>query len=108
MTIPTKAEEIAILLQAAEKLGPGSYCGAWLREVAENVQSDIRADMPPSPTISAWRKHCAEIEATAKERANDILSAAYDKAAEREGNAYRQVECAASALRACVRKLEGN
>jgi hypothetical protein len=108
MIIPSKSEEIAILLQAAEKLGPDSYCGAWLKEVAQNVEADIRADMPPSPTISAWRKYCAEIEATAKERANDILSAAIDDANKRVDKARREVEYATSTLRACVRKLEGN
>ena len=101
----TKAEEIEAIRELAARLGPDAYCGPWLAEVADMVESDIRADMHPTPTLSATRRFCDEVIATAKERADGITSAAYDRAAEREGNVHRQIESAASALRTALKNL---
>ena len=101
----TKQEEIDLLRQTAAELGKDSYCGPWLAEVADHVESDIRADMLPVPTVGAWRRYCGEMQAEAKDRADGIIAAATDKAREREGKAHREVEAAATALRAALRTL---
>ena len=103
----TKQEEIDLLRQTAAELGKDSYCGGWLAEVADQVESDIREDMLPVPTTGAWRRYCAEMQAEAKDRAYGIIAAATDKARKREAQAHREVEAAASSLRAVLRMLEG-
>lgn len=34
----SKSEEIQILTECADSLGPESYCGAWLREQTQVVE----------------------------------------------------------------------
>jgi hypothetical protein len=101
----TKQEEIQVLHDAAARLGLGSYCGPWLLEVIAAVERDIRADLPPIPTIDAWRRECAAMEATAKEQAAEIVATAKDRAAKREDEASRHVEHASSTLRDALRAL---
>lgn len=101
----TKAEEIALLRQTAAQLGKDSYCGPWLAEVADQVEKDIAADLPPVPSVDAWRRFCAEMQADAKDRADGLIASAMDKAREREGKAQREIEAAASSLRAALRML---
>lgn len=101
----TKAEEIELLKRTAAELGPDSYCGAWLAEVADHVERDIAADLPPVPSVDAWRRYCVEMQADAKDRADGILAAATDKARDREAKASREIEAAASSLRAALRVL---
>lgn len=101
----TKSEEIALLRRTAAELGKDSYCGAWLAEVADHVERDIAADLPPVPSVDAWRRYCLEMQAEAKDRADGIISAAMDKARDREAKACREVEAAASSLRAALRTL---
>lgn len=101
----TKFEEIALLRQTAAELGKDSYCGAWLAEVADHVEKDIAADLPPVPSVDAWRRYCLEMQADVMHWADGIISAAMDKARDRETKAHREVEAVASSLRAALRTL---
>ena len=94
-----------MLRDAAARLGASSYCGPWLLEVIAAVERDIRADLPPIPTIDMWRRECAAMEAQAKEQAADIVARAKDRATKREGEASRHVEHASSTLRDALRAL---
>jgi hypothetical protein len=43
-TQPTKSEEIAILTEAASRLGANSYCGPWLTSILPFIEREIRSD----------------------------------------------------------------
>ena len=53
-----KSQEIGILRDASAKLGPNSYCGPWLAGVISEVESEIRSDFMPSPTLAATQRQC--------------------------------------------------
>jgi hypothetical protein len=101
----TKQEEIQILRDAAARLGLESYCGPWLLEVIAAVERDIRADLPPIPTIDAWRRECAAMEAQAKERAAEIVATAKERATKREDEADKHIAHAESVLRDALRAM---
>lgn len=70
----TKSEEIQILREAAAKLGSQSYCGPWLAEQIQFIESDIRSDCPPSPTLREAEERAAGIVALARAREAEILA----------------------------------
>jgi hypothetical protein len=77
--IPSKAEEIAILRETAERLGPHSYCANWLREMIPFVESDIRGDMAPNTTMAetlALRHSIISDAKEAREQADKVLAQA--------------------------------
>lgn len=58
----TKAKELAILKEAAEKLGPNSVFGPWLTEQLVTMESDLKSDMIyGTTTFSEARRLCAEM-----------------------------------------------
>lgn len=109
----TKNEELQILREAAEKLGPDSYCGPWLRTVIPIIERDIRSDNPPDPITH--RQYAAQIMAEAEEvlrRAKadaDIVMHAAKKKLEEAGSirltASRAVAQANRDLEKLVRSL---
>ena len=48
----TKNQEIAFLRATADKLGPDSYLGPWLRQVLPELEAIIRSDNLPQITIA--------------------------------------------------------
>ncbi len=68
----TKHEELEVLRDAVKRLGPDSYCGPWLDSVLGAVERDIKADLPPMPTVDATRKYCADMVADAKLKATAV------------------------------------
>ena len=58
----TKSEELAILRDAAERLGPDSYCGPWLAEQLELVERDMLADLAPAPVWGELRADRADLD----------------------------------------------
>jgi cell division septum initiation protein DivIVA len=70
----TKSEEIQILREAAAKLGSQSYCGPWLAEQIQFIESDIRSDYTPSPTLRESEERAAGIVAIARAREADIVA----------------------------------
>lgn len=59
----SKAAEIEILEQAADRLGMDSYCGRALKELIPSIERDMRSDLCPTPMaeIGAARVALAEI-----------------------------------------------
>lgn len=80
----TPAMELAILAEAADKLGPNSYCGAWLREQLPFIEQDIRADMLPGIRSMNLRDHVAAVAQAAKDAKVIIEEARLDAARIRE------------------------
>ncbi len=80
----SKSEEIQILTAAADSLGSGSYCGAWLREQIPFIESDIRSDFAPgilaSASIQDCARRCAEMRADATRERDKIISDARKEA----------------------------
>lgn len=106
----TKSDEIAILRDTVQRLGPNSYCGPWLADQLQQIEADMRSDLSPQPS---WResrqrldrewadmKSCVKVleETVAGECARRL------KAADDEIRA--QFARARSVLRDCADKLE--
>lgn len=70
---PTKEEEIAILRDAANKLGAQSYCGPWLAQQLQNIESEIRSDFMPSADIRAAQREAQQILENAQARAGKAM-----------------------------------
>ena len=90
--ILTKAEEIAILVETAERLGPHSYCANWLREMIPFVESDIRGDMAPHTTMAetlAMRHSILSDAKEAREQADKTLALAKAEFAKSQELAFK-------------------
>ena len=72
----TKRDELNILAEAIEKLGPDSYLGPWLLNVSDEVERQIRSDFFPMVSLKDTREQCEREVADAKKRAQDIIEAA--------------------------------
>lgn len=101
-----KSEEIAILKDAAARLGLESYCGPWLLSVIAQVEADITADHPPSPTIEATRAHCEAMLEQAKTRREELDGISQAKRQQFEQRADSIREDLGSRLRDALRQLE--
>lgn len=66
----TRDDEIAILREAVEKLGPKSYCGPWLAEQIVGIEHDIRSDLFPQTSRAAAVLQCTQIRLDADEAAS--------------------------------------
>jgi cell division septum initiation protein DivIVA len=90
----TKAEEIAVLLDAAAKLDSNTYLGPWLRESIPFLLDTIRSDIAPLSADSAHRQYKAIVD-EAMAKAQQIEEDAIAKAkrivatAENEANRIR-------------------
>ena len=90
----TKAEEIAILVEAASRLGSNSYLGPWLRENIPFLSDSINSDIVPLSADSAHREYQFILD-RAKEKAQETEEEALAKAkrivakAENEANLIR-------------------
>jgi F0F1-type ATP synthase membrane subunit b/b' len=116
ITIPaalSKAAEVLILRQLSAAIGPQSYIGPWLADVANDVEADIANDLSPSPTPAQAREMQHEARQTlaaAHTQAERITAIAYAQAEQIRG-AARQSAAALSAravsqVRAALRELE--
>ena len=80
----SKSEEIQILTECADRLGPDSYCGAWLREQIPFIESDIQSDIEPgvlaSASIQDCTRRCAEMRVKAIEERDKIIQDARNEA----------------------------
>ena len=116
ITIPaalSKAAEILVLRQLSEAIGPQSYIGPWLADVAQAVEADIANDLPPAPTPAQAREMQHEARqalAAAHAQAERITAAAYAQAEQIRAAARQSANaitaCAASHVRAALRDLE--
>ncbi|MDA1277445.1 MAG: hypothetical protein O2960_25880 [Verrucomicrobia bacterium] len=101
-----KSDEIQILRDAADKLTANSYCGPWLRSVISTVESDIRSDFMPSPTMEATRQLCAGELASARREAAQILTTATDEAKKLKDKSLRFADSVRSSLREAIRQAD--
>jgi hypothetical protein len=46
----TKAQELTIIKETIERLGPNSYLGPWLNSMLPSLKFDLRNDFPPGMT----------------------------------------------------------
>lgn len=58
---PTKDGELAILAEAARRLGPLSYCGPWLAQQLDGISRDLRSDFFPQIDVESARRQCGEM-----------------------------------------------
>lgn len=86
-----KSTEIQILREAAEKLGPNSYCGPWLLSVLGEVEQEIRADFMPSPSIARALKESEDVRNAARHEADGILRGARKVAEDIRADKVRKV-----------------
>ena len=95
MKTPSKTEEIAILRDAANKLGSNSYCGPWLAQQLQIIESELASDFIPSADIRAAQREAKQILENAQARAGEIRAEAERAAqasrdrAQQEANAIR-------------------
>lgn len=67
-----KAQEIEILTEAANKLGPNSYLGPWLLEIKPELESILRSDFLPQLSLREAEATASRIVEEAKNKANGI------------------------------------
>ena len=94
ITIPaalSKSAEISILRQLSDAIGPQSYIGPWLADIAHAVEADITSDLPPSPTPAQAREMQHE--------ARQALDAAHAQAKRITAAAHAQAEQIRAAAR---------
>jgi hypothetical protein len=102
----TKAQEISIITECANRLGPDSYCGPWLLERIQEVESLIRSDILPTVTFADSSARCREILTAADERASEIKQRAQDEANKAQMLRHRVNERACATLREALKTLE--
>jgi cell division septum initiation protein DivIVA len=86
----TKSEEIQILKEASARLGLNSYCGPWLAEQIQFVESAMRSDIEPGAAGLSWnatRDECAAMKSDAEAYAKETRERA-------EKEAHRAIEAA--------------
>ena len=86
----TKNQEIQILIDAANKLGPDSYAGTWLAEQIPFIQLDIRSDHPVGTAavsiseakemVIKAREDARKTEAETKKYCEKLIQEAKDQA----------------------------
>ena len=105
----TKNEEIQIITECADRLGPDSYCGAWLREQIPFIESDIRSDVEPgilaSASIQDCSRRCAEMRSEAMRERDRILSDARKEADQIRAQAVRFNELQRDELKRTLRAI---
>lgn len=91
----TKDEELAVLREAAAKLGPYSYIGPWLLEQLPFIERDVQNDIPPTPTVAGSR---AEAEQIVKDAERDAFRI-FETAASKAGKVIADAEKRADSIR---------
>lgn len=106
----TKNQEIQILRDAVAKLSLDSYCGPWLAQQIEIVESAIKSDFFPTVDLRETARDCANMArqcrvdcdgaiARAKKEADQVVASARKDADRISG----RVLCA---LRQSVKEME--
>jgi hypothetical protein len=100
----TKIEELAILTEAVQKLGPDSYCGDWLKSILPEVIWLMRCDMIPVRTITQTIAQCDAIKKETTEKAAKIISEAESQAAKIKVEGDRKITGIRETLRRDIQK----
>jgi hypothetical protein len=104
ITTMTKDQELFILTEAATKLGTDSYCGPWLLDVLDELERDIRSDLPPCPSPAESRRQAESIIAEARSQAATIIMNAKDQADRERKQARHEAESIRSNIRSTIAK----
>ena len=106
----TKTDEITILRDTIQRLGPHSYCGPWLAEQLQFIEADMASDFSPIP---CWRQSRARLDQEWVEMVSrcqlqeQAVSAKLDRAtAEAKSRADYTLASARIFLLDCADKLE--
>ena len=89
----SKSEELQILRNAAAALGPDSYCGPWIAEQLQAIESAMRFDIKPGAAGLSWSAtwdECAAMKRDAEAYAKETRENA-------EKEAHRKIETACNA-----------
>jgi len=104
-----KDQELAILAEAATKLGNASYLGGWLKAIASELERDLRSDIIPVITLAEARQQAEYILATAHNNAerhhNQIKSYADQLLTDAKAESARVLAAAKKALLSAVDSL---
>jgi len=95
----TKLEEIHILSQAAEKLGPFSYCGVWLKDQLDAIEHDMRCDIIPNVSWSETRREQTRLILEGMEEAKRLTDNATKEAERILESARKQADLIRNTLR---------
>lgn len=90
----TKKQEIEILHETITKLGPDSYCGPWLESVLSEVESEMRSDFLPTPSLWVTKKECADLVNAAKLEAGKLVQDALATAERMRAACRRDLDAA--------------
>lgn len=106
----TKSQEIQILRETVERLGPHSYCGPWLADQIQLIEADIASDFSPLP---CWRESRARLDqewadmVSRCQRQEQAVSAKLDREkAEAKSRADYTLAAARRFLLDCADRLE--
>ena len=72
----TKTQEIAILTEAATKLGPNSYLGIWLTTFIPMIERDIRSDGAIDYDLVKMQAECLQLRTEAEDEGKRIIERA--------------------------------
>lgn len=75
----TKTQEIALIREFAEKLGPNSYFGPVLKDQLADIEQAIQNDLYPD-TMASTREYLAKLRKEAEEQAAFIRDQAWSTA----------------------------
>jgi hypothetical protein len=75
----TKTQEIALIREFAEKLGPNSYFGPVLKDQLADIEQTIRNDLYPE-TMAGTREYITKLRREAEDQAAFIRSQAWEDA----------------------------
>jgi len=83
-----KSEELQLIRDAVQRLGPGSYLGPWLSDQIPSIKGALASDYPPEAyacSIREARIHCEKIITQARDEAEKTRARAKaDAEAERQ------------------------
>jgi hypothetical protein len=100
----TKANELAILTDAVQKLGSDSYCGEWLKSVLPEVEWLMKCDMIPTLTIAETRSQCDAMRKEAVEHCDKITYKAIADADKIVNDAYAKANGIRMTLKRDIQK----
>lgn len=75
----TKTQEVALIREFAEKLGPNSYFGPVLKDQLADIEQAIQNDLYPD-TMASTREYLAKLRKEAEEQAAFIRDQAWTTA----------------------------
>lgn len=99
----TKTQEIALIREFAEKLGPNSYFGPVLKDQLDDIEHHIRADIYPE-TMASTREYLAKLRKEAEEQAALIRERAFSDAEHIRASAANSVLIAKNMARARLKE----